>query len=436
MFKFGLGFNLGVVAGAAGAVTPPSVIQQSIFDHTQTGMVSAGDTSAYTLGMVFRSMVSGYATEIKFWKTSVDPTTTRTVGIYDDIGNNLIASGTSVAEPAGPGWITVPLTTPVRIDPMRVYVATALFPNGRYAAQAGGFTTAVRRGFLEALADNDPAVETGNGRFVAGATLTYPNSNSNAPNYWVDVTVETPEWVGATNTGVPAGTVLTPYAGNMEVTVNGTVVENLRVTGSITINADNVTVRNCEVIADGAYHLIRVMDTILNAKVVDCKIIGSGQAMNGILGRGTFWRNDISGVSNGIAVIGPSDIRDCYMHSFFYDVVDPHYDGIECNGGTLQTYIHNTIIVDQGQTSCVMLDNVAAGLSNIEVAYNYLVGAGYVMYCDASFSAVNVVDGPTINIHHNRCGVGFYGYITINPGVFTPPVPHDNYDAITGLPID
>jgi hypothetical protein len=51
------------------------------------------------------------------------------------------------------------------------------------------------------------------------------------------------EWPDATNTGVPPGTSLTP-SGGFTITTNGQIVEELEVSGTVVVQADNVTIRN------------------------------------------------------------------------------------------------------------------------------------------------------------------------------------------------
>lgn len=435
--SLGMGLAIGM-DDEAGSGEGPVVLSQSIFDPaTQTGMAGGGDATVLTCAVLFRSLVSGYATHVRFWKSAADVATTRNVGIYDLLGTNLIASGTSVGEPAGPAWITVALTAPVRIEPTRVYVSAVHFPSGQYGAQVGGFTSAVTRGYITALADNDPAAAAGNGRYVVGPALAFPTENFGSPNYWIDVVVAIPEWVDASSTGYAPGSVLTPYAGQMSVTTNDTVVQNTRITGNVVITASNVTFRNCEIIADTLYHTVFITSPYTGTKFVDCTITGNMGAQNGIVGAGTFIRCDLSGFENAISPNGAADIYDCYMHNFGYTPgVDPHYDGIQNDGSSNSKYIHNTIILNQNQTAAIMNDNFFAGLDNIEIAYNYITGGTYPLYVDASKSDTFVVVPGNINIHHNRVGIGQFGYFAFNPGIWGSPTPHDNYDAITGLPID
>ncbi len=56
---------------------------------------------------------------------------------------------------------------------------------------------------------------------------------------------------GSTNTGPVAGTVLTP-SNSIDVTTAGAVIQNLAVSGTITVTAPNVTIKNCTITCDSA----------------------------------------------------------------------------------------------------------------------------------------------------------------------------------------
>ena len=48
---------------------------------------------------------------------------------------------------------------------------------------------------------------------------------------------------GSTNTGVPVGTALKVYNGDLNVTKDGTVIEALDIRGSVYVHANNVTIK-------------------------------------------------------------------------------------------------------------------------------------------------------------------------------------------------
>ncbi|MDE3816107.1 hypothetical protein [Sinorhizobium meliloti] len=183
-------------------------------------------------------------------------------------------------------------------------------------------------------------------------------------------------------------------------------IENLDIDGNILIDADNVTLRNIKLTTDD-FNGIQVMGGATGFTLMDSEIDGSGTAHNGILGEGTFLRNNIYGAENGLTVYGPSEIRDNYIHGLAGDG-GSHYDAIEINGGHNIQILHNTVINENTQTSAIMLDNWAGGLSNIKVDGNYLEGGGYTVYLDDRFGG-GAVDDASISITNNQVGGGYYG---------------------------
>jgi hypothetical protein len=55
----------------------------------------------------------------------------------------------------------------------------------------------------------------------------------------------------STNTGPAAGTVFQEFKGVFEVRQDNAVINGLRVTGAISVYANNVTIENCEINATG-----------------------------------------------------------------------------------------------------------------------------------------------------------------------------------------
>ncbi|MBP1862315.1 calcium-binding protein [Rhizobium herbae] len=220
------------------------------------------------------------------------------------------------------------------------------------------------------------------------------------------VSAEAAGFPDATNTGLKAGVALTKYNGTLHITQDNAVISNMDITGDVIIDAKNVTMSNVKVSSNGAWTAIKVMDGATGFTLQDSEIDG-GAGGNGIYGHGTFLRNDIHDVENGINVSGPSEIGDNYIHDF-RGSSEAHYDGIEVNAGHDIHIFHNTVIVDQSQTSAVMLDNYFGGLSNITVENNRLAGGGYTVYLDGRFGG-GPVDDSTIKIINNQIGDGAYG---------------------------
>ncbi|WP_146006731.1 right-handed parallel beta-helix repeat-containing protein, partial [Bradyrhizobium forestalis] len=221
----------------------------------------------------------------------------------------------------------------------------------------------------------------------------------------------------ANSTGLPDGVILTP-SGDVTVTQPGTVIDALDVKGTISVLADNVTIQNSR-ITSSDWTGIWIKDGITGTVVKDSEILNVGSSpdgANGIVGSGTFLRNDIHDVENGIIVTGSSLVQDNYIHDMNAPDVrlgtslgGPHYDGIEINGGVSDVVIrHNTVINENGFVSAVMINNDFGPVSNIQVDGNYLAGGGYTLYSDGSFSSTDKISG--VSFTNNELGQGTWGY--------------------------
>ena len=217
----------------------------------------------------------------------------------------------------------------------------------------------------------------------------------------------------AKSTGLPDGVTLSA-SGDVTITKAGTVIDALDVKGTIWVMAPNVTIQNSRITSTD-WTSIWVKPGMTGTVVKDCEIQNVGSSpdgANGIFGSGTFLRNDIHDVENGINVTGSSLIQDNYIHDMNAPDVrggDPHYDGIEINGGISGVDIrHNTIINENGQTAAVMINNDFGPVSDIQIDGNYLAGGGYTVYSDGSFSSTDKISG--VELTNNELGEGHWGY--------------------------
>ena len=202
----------------------------------------------------------------------------------------------------------------------------------------------------------------------------------------------------STNTGPTAGTVFQDFKGNYEVRQDGAVINGLRVTGSILVYADNVTIQNCEVNASGQIWGIRQLSGS-GLKVRNCRVFGlpsktdrnATHVLDGISAAAEVSFNEIFGVEN--AVTGGSNyIHDNYIHGFArWIAADDHTDGLQTFGwagaGGLRV-IRNTIIAtttggdytpaNYGAGSSALA--LAEGMHDLIVDGNFFAGGTYTLY--------------------------------------------------------
>ncbi|MCU0664766.1 MAG: right-handed parallel beta-helix repeat-containing protein [Myxococcota bacterium] len=205
------------------------------------------------------------------------------------------------------------------------------------------------------------------------------------------------EWPNETNTGVPAGTVLTDYGTPGEVltvTEEGAVFDGLHIrsTGTyfdINVLADNVTFRSCR------------FGNI---------VIGYGQG-----GYGGLLIEDSEFVSNG----GPSEytVRRSYIHSegdnirlggfnvliedsYLFTTGGNHIDCIQCVGTCGDVVIrHNTIENSGTATACLNVSGLGYLIEN-----NLIAGGGFTIYMPEDATHMQVIDNHFSTEFYPECG--------------------------------
>ncbi|AXH96395.1 DUF4082 domain-containing protein [Ornithinimicrobium avium] len=148
-------------------------------EGTVPGTASVGETTPIEVGVRFRSSVDGFVTGLRFFKGAGN-TGTHVGRLWSADGRELRSA--TFSEETDSGWQTVPVP-PVAVAAGTTYVASVFMPAGRYAADAGYFSTDYELAPLTALANSQ---EGGNGLYRYGESG-FPTSTFGASNYWVDV---------------------------------------------------------------------------------------------------------------------------------------------------------------------------------------------------------------------------------------------------------
>ncbi len=159
-------------------------------------------------------------------------------------------------------------------------------------------------------------------------------------------------WPDATNTGVPAGTVLTP-TGGMYITTDGTVVQNMEVTGCIVVRANNVTIKNTRVLQSGPCWG-GAIDTeygpYSNILIQDVEVDGRNQNSGApLVGSGgyTCIRCNVHNGGQGFHLTNNVTVVDSWVHDLF-GTGTTHNDAVLSNGGNNFVVRHNTLSCDVG----------------------------------------------------------------------------------------
>jgi hypothetical protein len=143
-------------------------------------VTAAGDVNAVELGMKFRADSAGNVTGVSFYKGSGN-TGTHVGHLWSSTGT-LLATVTFSGETAS-GWQQASFATPVAIKANTTYVVSYFAPDGHYAVNGAGFSSAVDNAPLHGLADG---TDGNNGLYLYGSDA-FPTQSYDAANYWVDV---------------------------------------------------------------------------------------------------------------------------------------------------------------------------------------------------------------------------------------------------------
>jgi hypothetical protein len=232
---------------------------------------------------------------------------------------------------------------------------------------------------------------------------------------------------GPTNTGVPSGTQLTP-SGSVTADQDGQVIENLDITGAITVLANNVTIRSVR-ITSGDYYPIRYFDNNNTGLVVeDSEIAGtSGDVTSGLsFANYTARRLNIHGSADGFKADENVLIEDSWIHDLS-NLPGEHNDGVQSTGGNHVTIRHNAI--SGASNACVQTgDEGGVPTENLTIDCNWLSGGGWTL---------NIRGTPPsaprgTQITSNRFSDAGYGPWTLDDPA---PVVTGNVDDATNMPI-
>lgn len=400
-----------------------------LFSTSLTGMAKEVDSNAYNLGVEIQANVAGYIDAIYFWKpVGSTQVFSREVTVWNPNGTSRGYGSLRLENEPASGWIAVPLSIPAVLAQNDKVTCSITVDGGGYSAVAGGFTAqkdSAPAANFKALAN--AAATIGNGVFKSGNTLAKPDTTFGSTNYYVNPRFHTGSVPSFPPNGYPGGaggpTVgptgpLTP-SGSVVSSANNQIIENLDITGSVTITHTGVILRNCKITQNNSatYNVSANGAPTISYCEIDGGANGSFTGV-GLWDGGTITNCKIHGFENGLIAKSNSIVTNNYIYRMRYDnEPSPHYDCMEFNGGTNLTVSGNTFQNLQSQTSCVMLDNLEAGLSNITVTNNAMGGGGYTLYCDGQFGG-GVVNNATINITNNLMypgTVGYFAFTSSNP---------------------
>ena len=218
-------------------------------------------------------------------------------------------------------------------------------------------------------------------------TPTVSSGSSSAPASSSPDGCELPRYPTPKCTGVPAGTTLQTVKGDLTVKTTGTKIVGKRITGSLNIQANNVVIKNSEIIGtvvnwdNGGSWSFTIEDSTVGAKS-GCRGAYTGFAIgaDNYVAR----RLLVRGFSDGFRIGGPKHVRieDSYVTLCSSSPSD-HSDGIQAYGAGGRSVIKHNVIdqrpAAKTATAPIFLpggsDNRAS--ASFVVTDNVVAGGGY-----------------------------------------------------------
>jgi hypothetical protein len=232
-------------------------------------------------------------------------------------------------------------------------------------------------------------------------------------------------------TGVRPGVPREAVNSDVSLSTPGQIYENKTVTGTISVTAPNVTIRNVKLIMDpGSDYGIQAFSFssgVANLVVEDSEIDLNGNfnskgiAFDHYTLRRVFMHNgsDCAHTEHGVVIedslcaLGPDANSDGWPDNESWCNGPEHRDGFQSDGGDGLTFRHNTIRNNCEETSAILMSTNTSPIANVSITNNLLAGGGYTLYCNADGG-----DVPNETVTGNRFSkvfhpqVGFWGPIT------------------------
>jgi hypothetical protein len=220
---------------------------------------------------------------------------------------------------------------------------------------------------------------------------------------------------GSGNTGVPVGTAMKKYTGELVITTPGTVISGYDVYGYITVKAPNVTITKTRVRGGKPTtdrDLIRANDVnAYNLKVIDSTIQpdypSAKQAIGIRLGASNqlVQRVNVNSTVDGIRITGKgARVESSWLHDFKHYSYDPYYkdgthdDAIQLEGGTGIRILNNSF--SGAYNAGVMVAQDRAAISDLQINNNWANGGG----CTINIAKKSYPYMSGLVVNYNRFG--------------------------------
>ena len=222
---------------------------------------------------------------------------------------------------------------------------------------------------------------------------------------------------------MPAGIQLVP-SGSITVEEDGAIVERLDVDGSITVLANDVTIRNVR-LRSADYYPIRYFDGDNTGLVVeDSEIIGTpGQDVTAAISFAhyTARRLNIHDTVDGLKADADVLIEDCWIHDLANGKGE-HNDAVQTTGGVGVT-IRHSVLSGASNAAVQAGDDFGSATEDLTIECSWLYGGGWTLNIRGSGDTVP----RNTSILFNRFGrdAGYGPWVIDDPA---PTVEGNVYD--------
>lgn len=250
---------------------------------------------------------------------------------------------------------------------------------------------------------------------------------------------------GPTTTGVPAGTKLTVFTGDLMITKAGAVYSGLDVHGFVWVKAANVTIKDSIIRGGTATSDIGLVNDIsaaaTNFVITDSELVPQHPSVriDGMKGWNyTATRLNIHGTVDGAKVFGnDATLQNSYVHDLASYSSDPdqgggpaHNDGIEILGGTHIRVLGNNFVIATTQRTAVQVNQVVHATSDLWINGNT---------ADGGLCTFNLTNRPLPSMGGIRIDYNHFGPNTpVNCAIIIKPAvtftATGNIMDATGLP--
>ncbi|MFI5496968.1 hypothetical protein [Actinoplanes sp. NPDC051859] len=223
---------------------------------------------------------------------------------------------------------------------------------------------------------------------ASSTTTTRPRPSASASVSTTSVPQGRGSFPDAGTTGVPDGVTLKAASTtSLRIRKAGTVIDRADIQGEISVEANNVTIKNSRIVNAGNWAIVQRPEAS-GLVVQDSEIRGNGKdrlqyaVLNLGSGDVTILRNDISAVSDALST-NVGLIEGNYLHDPIYFDGD-HTDMIQSNSGPPAgkslVIRGNTVINTLEQTAAIALFQDFGVQHDATIERNLLAGGGYALY--------------------------------------------------------